>query len=66
MIILIAIEWYLIGLFGGLWVSKKIDSRITNGDLVILSTLGGVGGPITFLIGLAFLPKGDWWDKEVF
>lgn len=65
MIVLLAILWYLIGAFGGLLVSKKIHPVITNGDLVFLFTLGGIAGLLTVLIGLAYLPKGDWCNKRV-
>lgn len=66
MIILIAIVWYLIGSFGGLWLSRKVYPKTTNGDLVFLFTIGGIGGLLTFFIGLIYLPKGKWWNKQVF
>ena len=66
MIILTSIVWYLIGSIGGLWLSRKVYPKITNGDMVFLFTIGGIGGLLTFLIGLTFLPKGKWWDKQVF
>lgn len=66
MIILISIVWYLIGSVGGLWLSRKVYPKTTNGDLVFLFTIGGIGGLLTFFIGLSYLPKGKWWDKQVF
>jgi hypothetical protein len=66
MIILIAIVWYLIGSISGLWISRKIYPKTTNGDLVFLFTIGGIGGLLTFVIGLTELPKGEWWNKQVF
>lgn len=66
MTILIAIGWYFIGSIGGLWLSRQIYPKTTNGDLVFLFTIGGIGGLGTFFIGLAFAPKGKWWNKHVF
>jgi hypothetical protein len=57
MIKLIFILWYLLGSIGGLWLSKKNYPKITIGDLVFLFTLGGIGGLLTFLVGLIYLPK---------
>jgi hypothetical protein len=65
-IILIGLVWYLIGSIGGLLLSRKTISKTTNGDLVFLFTLGGIGGLITFFIALSLIPKSQWWDKEVF
>jgi FtsH-binding integral membrane protein len=62
---IIAIVWYLIGSIGGLWLSRKIYPKTTNGDLVFLFTIGGIVGIVTFLIGLIYLPKGKWWYKQV-
>jgi len=53
----------LIGSIGGLWISRKISPKITNGDLVLLFTIGGVGGLLTFFIGLTHLPKSKWWNR---
>jgi len=64
--VLIAIIRYLIGSIGGLWLSRKIYPKTTNGDLVFAFTIGGVGGLLTFLIGLTHLPIGKWWNKQVF
>ena len=66
MTIFISIVWYLIGSIGGLWLSRKVYPKTTNGDLVFLFTMGGMGGLLTFLIGLICLPKGKWWNKQVF
>lgn len=66
MILLIAIVWYLIGSIAGLLLSRKVDPKTTNGDLVFLFTIGGIGGVLTFFIGLTYLPKGKWWNKQVF
>lgn len=65
MIILIVI-WYFVGSMGGLWVSIKIYPKIRNRDLVFLFTICGIGGLLTFFIGLTYLPKEKWCDKEVF
>ena len=65
-IIIIAIVWYLIGSVGGLWLSRKIYGKTTNGDLVFLFTIGGLAGLLNFIIGLSHLPKSKWWDREVF
>lgn len=65
-IILIAIAWYLIGSIGGLWIARKIYPKTTIGDLITFFTIGGVGGMLTFLIGLLYLPQKIWWDKEIF
>ncbi len=41
MTIFISIVWYLIGSIGGLWLSRKVYPKTTNGDLVFLFTMGG-------------------------
>jgi len=42
---------------------KKIDPVITREDKLFMFTIGGVGGLITFIIGLYFLPE-KWAVKR--
>ena len=63
MIILIAIVWYLIGCVGGGYLSYKVYPEITIKDTIFLLTIGGIGGLITFCIGLTYL---DWGNKKLF
>jgi hypothetical protein len=51
------ILWYLVGSIGGLWISRKIYKKTSVYDFVYLFTLGGIGGLITIIIGLIFLPR---------
>jgi hypothetical protein len=66
MIYLIIITWYLIGSIGLIWIGRQIDGRTTRKDLIVGFTIGGLGGLITWLIGIPHLMKSDWMDKDVF
>ncbi len=66
MIYIIIFIWYLIGSLGALWCGYKIYPKITNGDLIFAFTLGGLGGLVTFLIGILFMSDGEWWKKQIF
>lgn len=59
MIYLLVIIWYLIGSIGGLLLSYLIIPKITNGDLFFIFSIGGIGGLLTLIIGLTYLPKGS-------
>jgi len=65
MIYLIIISWYLIGAFGLIWIGRKIDGRTTRKDILVGLTLGGIGGLMTWIIGLSHLMGTDWFDKDV-
>lgn len=55
MIKLFIVLWYSIGSFGGLILLLKIYPETRSRDLLFLFTIGGIGGLITFIIGLIFL-----------
>lgn len=68
-IILILITWYLIGSIGGLYLSRKIHKKTNRRDLFFLFTIGGIGGLLTFLIGICYLPKNTfskWLEEDLF
>ena len=68
--IYLIISWYIVGVFGLVWVGRKLSGRTTRKDLIIGLTVGGIAGPLTWIVGIPHLIKIDWlssWlDKDVF
>lgn len=54
MIWFLIISWYLIGAISGLYFAYKIYPKISGSDLIIMLTIGGIGGLITTSVGWAF------------
>jgi hypothetical protein len=65
MIYLMVIGWYLSGVFGVVFIGRRIDGKTTRKDLLIALTLGGVYGLLTWIIGIYYM-ESDWLDKDVF
>lgn len=66
MTIFIIILWYLTGVIGGLFISRKIYPETNIGGLLFLLTIGGMGGLITVVTGLIYLPRSKWMNKKLF
>lgn len=64
--LIIAIVWYLIGSIGILIINLKVSKIITIGDIIMILTMGGMGGLFTVIIGGLNLFKYDWFNKRVF
>ena len=62
---LLIVLWYLIGSVGGLYIAIKIDPVVRVKDLVFCFTIAGIGGIVTILTGLFYIPDmSSWWNKE--
>ena len=59
MIIIAIVLWYLLGLFGGLFIMHLENNQITLSDLLFSLTLGGLGGLLTIIICIASTSIGD-------
>lgn len=57
------IIWYLIGVIGSLYFTKKAFGKVTIKDLIVTLIIGGLLGPIGALIVYLFT---DSSDKEIF
>jgi len=62
-----AILWYLIGVGSTLYGGFRKNNELTNRDLVIALTLGGLLGVITFIVlSVIILDESNWLDKKVY